>query len=99
MTDLKRLLEQAPPLPWGDPEDVHYGDFGWYISGSPLGETDDTEEGRAAMSLATHAVNRLPDYEAAVDALREMVEAGEESWPLNRPVLANARAALTRLRE
>lgn len=31
---------------WGDPADVNYGNFGWYVPGCPAGETEDTEQGR-----------------------------------------------------
>ena len=110
MTDVKRLLAEATPLPWGDPADIHYGDFGWYVPGCPLGETEDSEQGRADMTLAVHAVNSLPAYEEAVEALERLVgerieeradDYGryEESWePMLSDAEREARAALARLR-
>lgn len=113
MTDVKRLLDEATPLPWGDPFDIHYGDYGWYVPGSPLGETDDSERGRADATLAVYAVNRLPDYEAAVLILAAFMELpgyhGEDCY-IHTPDLTTcdcgvqqariaAKAALARLRE
>lgn len=63
MTDVKKLLAEATPLPW---ESVHPQEMRWDAatilpSGTPTNYAD--------AALIVHAVNHLPDYEAAVDAL------------------------------
>lgn len=88
MTDVKRLLYEATPLPW--PEDY----------GQAIG--DDIND-PADAALAVYAVNRLPDYEAAVDALERLINVGDALWEDHPPVWMSeadeARAALRRLRE
>lgn len=74
----KELLAAATPLPWrwvasdysvdlgtleaGEYENVLVGDETVWLQGEP-----------ADTSLIVYAVNRLPDYEAAVDALAQLV--------------------------
>jgi hypothetical protein len=102
MTRAKELLDAATPLPWGDdPPQIAYGDFGWYVPGSPMGEVDDSEQGRANLTLAHYAVNRLPAYEAAVELLREVLAraesaAKEGSDEFSWPFLDETREALAR---
>lgn len=84
MTDVNDLLARATPLPWyyergdriiaarvgteghrrgvGDYALVHFYDLGIEDIGSP----------DANAELVTHAVNRLPDYEAATAALERL---------------------------
>ena len=113
MTDVKRLLALATSLPW-----QHSGP-GWTANGDQMWLTGDGHRhqmiawtdasGRAAvdLKLAALAVNRLPDYEAAVDALERLVDAAsveEEDWSLRShgelmAALNQAGAALVRLQE
>ena len=104
MSDVKRLLDEATPLPWrqsGTPEKPH-----WYVSGpdvlvhGPAMERGDhvqetIDRWTADAALIVHAVNRLPDYEAAVDALAEISDAYPHR---SGPLWATARKAVARLR-
>ena len=64
--------------------------------------------GREDLALLLHAVNRLPDYEAAVEALERLVGAwdahgcdtcGATGVAFDWPDAVDVRAALARLRE
>jgi GTPase SAR1 family protein len=99
MNDAKRLIEEATPLPWRQYE-THQ-----IVSVSDTGEPDDLgavadcyESPDAA--LIVYAVNRLPDYEAAVEALDELLHV-VDIGDLDRlpEVEAAAYAAVNRLRE
>lgn len=104
MTDVKRLLEAATPLPWhkdldyfydGNREQIgHTGECGAAWGHKPWG---------ANARLILYAVNRLPDYEAAVDALERLVMV-ETEWPAEDygerlDAIQQGKAALARLRE
>lgn len=115
MTDVKRLLEQATPLPW-----AHGPLFGevWRLRGNSLfqrvcwtkGARSKAPRVAADADLIVHAVNTLPAYEAAVDALERLchyTDAASECQPWkdgcdHRPWLREetdlAREALRRLR-
>ena len=85
--------EQATPLPWTDPEVL----LGWSIQAS------------INRFVALYAVNRMPDYEAAVEALETVIRAMERRGPSEghycawsdeeHQTVEDARAALARLRE
>lgn len=110
MTDAKRLLEQATPLPWmaeqpdtesplwlfaaareGNTALAHFG----VCRGGPV-DSRDTADAR----LILHAVNRLPDYEAALDALEALLATSATYRHPDAPlVLHQARAALACLRD
>lgn len=77
LAELRALADGAPSWKADDP-DPQYGDFGWYISGWPLGETDDTEPGRATARLYG-ALN--PEV---VKALVAVAEAAEKDIPTPR---------------
>jgi hypothetical protein len=67
------LLEKVPGLPWeaGDIEPgavLHNGSVIFRVLS--VGNTRDAE---AATDLIVYAVNRLPDYETAVEALERLV--------------------------
>ena len=79
MTEVKRLLAEATPLPWDRSRPV--------------------PEREADAALIVHAVNRLPDYEAAVEALERVVNVWTGSRRFMPNAVADARAALARLRE
>lgn len=104
MTDVKRLLEAAASSPWySDGTGVIYGNDGDEVAsgtGSAAHLVDQSE--RAA--LIVYAVNRLPDYETAVDALERLLEAehggyGLHGQPCRCEAHGPARAALASLRE
>ena len=102
MSEAKRLLEQATPLPWDRmPVEQDYTSCEW---------------SSADEALIVYAVNRLPDYEAAVEALEQIDSActvfltmADKYHPNGGPAPAwldfirdrqnEARAALARLRE
>jgi hypothetical protein len=101
MSDVKRLLEEATPLPWKPFADKRHpveGRVGC-VATAPNGATAvcyGTNGTDAA--LIVYAVNRLPDYEAAVEALERCLE----SWDygdFDRADYEAGRAALARLRE
>lgn len=124
MTDVKRLLEQATPLPWRISPGPEVDPTDWVIFGGPPGAdaiwVTNLEEpltgwatnstafppARVAMQgmeanaeLIVYAVNRLPDYEAAVDALHA-IYSGEIGFKNpHHPDIAKAREVLRRLRE
>lgn len=106
--DVKRLLDEATPLPWT----IFEHPLGHIVASPPKpnGKRDKVvltpgmtpeDVAKADTALIVHAVNRLPDYEAAVDALErlvttvEMFFAGAE----RDPAVIEARAVLRRLRE
>jgi len=100
VSEAKRLLEQATPLPWRVKSQS--GTFRRAIEGGPnrgwvVGEIRNFHDA----ALVEEAVNRLPDYEAAVDALESVLGLIEREHTLfddGTPVLFPARAALRRLR-
>jgi hypothetical protein len=101
MTDVKRLLDEATPLPWEahspyEPD----GDYCWISSrkGGHVTGADASLRVIADHHLIVYAVNRLPDYEAAVDALDEFVRwwDGED---IDLKDAHEAREVLARLRE
>lgn len=94
MSDVKRLLDEATPLPWilpnppdGVAEGMIYGSDGWAVVDGMLFEGDRAERTKdwrqpftrpdgqhlANAALIVYAVNALPDYEAAVDALERLI--------------------------
>lgn len=99
---IKELLGQATPPPWGDPDEYAYGDYGWYIPGSPLGEVADSDQALTDLKLAVTAVNHLPDYDyLALFAGRVVSWLSAGAHPDHGPTdeaLDEARAALARLR-
>jgi hypothetical protein len=112
MSDVKQLLEQATPLPW---RTILPGDTGWKarryfrcVAFSTKRDEDYTTSPLipADARLIVHAVNHLPDYEAAVDALERIarpIGAGyqgdvQDREALVRWMVSEARAALRRLR-
>jgi hypothetical protein len=100
MSDVKRLLDEATPLPWTT-HGPTLADFGSYhtIYGPhwKVGEIRDYTDTK----LVLHAVNHLPEYEAAVDAIEALLPLCE-GLPAASPIRHRAekvRAALARLRE
>lgn len=77
---MRERAEAATPSPWGDPTEVHYGDFGWYVHGSPAGETEDTPRGQHD---AAHIASWHPAVALAVatwlDAVAHDAEISERS--------------------
>jgi hypothetical protein len=75
MTDVKKLLLEATPLPWeaGMPSLFPAGCSRLIWNGQELfatpWRTRDTEDA----ALIVHAVNSLPAYEAVADALAELL--------------------------
>lgn len=112
MSDVTKLLEEATPLPWHWDEatgGIRVADR--YIKVAP-GMNERVIWPDAALIVA--AVNRLPDYEAAVDALELLVASddalqersglryiheGVEVTHISSDALNAARVALARLRE
>lgn len=103
MTDMKRLLADATPLPWEARSQSHT--FARYLLGGRgsekyprgvrVGEIDNIHNA----ALAVAAVNAVPDYEAAVDALAGLLECIEMDRLNDLPdAEATARDALDRLR-
>lgn len=96
MTDVKRLLDEASPLPWGveSPQKeratlayiIRERETGPQVANALLAE--DAE-------LIAYAVNRLPDHEA----LRKAAEITSRYWGYSAPhYVTDMRAALDRLR-
>jgi hypothetical protein len=110
MTDVKRLLDEASPIPWSQPHPptIEAATIRHIIrehgNGPQIANTILAEDA----ALIVHAVNHLPDYEAAVDALERLLEAHDSYQPGSVRALEqadefeaaedNARAALRRLR-
>ncbi len=115
--DVKRLLAEATPLPWSYDREG----FG-YIHSLALGALDGDSgatvhwdyEGLGAIwnhdadpDLIVYAVNRLPDYETAIDVLERLVatwDAGAEDTIGENvlalaPLIREGGAILRRLRE
>ena len=70
MSEIQKLLDAATPLPWShrpNHKPYHIVVFGGRAAHREGHTTADIERANAA--LIVHAVNSLPDYEAAVDAL------------------------------
>jgi hypothetical protein len=119
MSDAKRLLEQATPLPWATtPHDDGADVYAMRMTRDGVPVLDGVLAeflGAPNAVLAVYAANRLPDYEAAVDALEALADAatalenrairsgGEfHVWAEERMVTEvrdEARAILRRLRE
>jgi hypothetical protein len=119
VTDVKRLLEQATPLPWRMREYDHDivagpdGEDEQYVAVDREGLVECVRH-REDSELILYAVNHLPDYEAAVDALDRIVAKLDQwevecrshgVWRESDPdarmanwVRDEARAALRRLR-
>lgn len=105
MTDVKRLLEQATPLPWRVRRSIHGDGYRHVQIGKDESYTTLDLEPADARLIVT-AVNRLPDYEAAVDALarvigaidREAISFEDESMRQSMIEIHEARSALRRLR-
>lgn len=90
MTRAKELLDAATPLPWApitSPPDFID------ILG-PDGEDVAFYPTEADAALIVYAVNRLPDYEATVEALRVLLPPAK---PDTIDVYSRAREALARL--
>lgn len=100
MRDVKRLLDGAA-LPWGDGT----GDFFIPATSRNGYWTNDVHSDRpvADADLIVYAVNRLPDYEAAVETLVQILEHGYMNYELGDPdcaaVYENVVAILRRLRD
>ena len=90
MTDVKRLLSEATPLPWFH----HKYDLIVDDLGEPIAQVEDSE---ANAALIVAAVNHLPDYEAAVDALESVLRFAQPEYMSDDGAIDNARAALARL--
>lgn len=103
MTDVKRLLNEATPLPWrvwdaprpGIESDGANGGRGESVV--VYGEQNDMEGVQTPedAALIVHAVNRLPDYEAVAVILERLLDDLEGT---NSFADRGARAALRRLR-
>jgi hypothetical protein len=97
----KELLEAATPLPWGcEDSSLFSGTYVTDNSWNAIGAMDEA----ADADLVAYAVNRLPDYEAAVDALGRVVALADSFLAITEPssewatTMASARDALARLR-
>lgn len=102
LTDVKRLLAEATPLPWdrlgqriirGLEGIARCESDGGNLADGWLTEEQIEDEEIANAILIVHAVNTLPDYEAAVDALDDMIHR------FNPQNVQNAIAVLRRLRK
>lgn len=97
MTDVKRLLDEATPLPW---EMDHPEDGVFRIRSGQVRAVDrlvSIDMLRENAALIVHAVNSLPDYEAAVDALAVLLDEDEDDDPA--ATRQAAREVLSRLRD
>jgi hypothetical protein len=84
MTSAKELLDAATPLPWSR------GMF--TVPDGPGWDSD--------AALIVYAVNHLPDYEAAVEALERMLAAADTGTRLwMQRILDEENADLRRLRD
>lgn len=113
MTDVKRLLEQAIPLPWRVLKDDDYEGTGilgggdeWSIDEGQLAYAQrqvDYFPDEANAALIVFAVNRLPGSEAVVEAAGALVTwidgNGRPKMYPEASGLARLRAALARLRD
>jgi hypothetical protein len=101
MTDVKRLLDEATPLPWTVQHDEDWKtDDVFGADGVPvIGEEYDTERAAPNAALIVAVVNKAPDYEAAVDALDVLIRSTERLTSYRgNDALDDARAAHHRLR-
>ncbi len=105
MTDVKRLLDEATPLPWGVVMDHSLYDGPMIGAVGSLGptslyvaETANAEVGERDAALIVYAVNRLPDYEAAVEALHRIYMGRVGFDNPDDPDILAARHALARFR-
>lgn len=97
MSDAKRLLDEATPLPWMH---VRIRDDHDELAGAVFADHPDG-------ALLLHAVNRLPDYLAAVEALQRLMTAidceaisfEDDSMRQSLITIRDARAVLARLRD
>jgi hypothetical protein len=97
VTNAKRLLEQATPLPW---------DLYAYVNGGGRFHRDDRTlvadvYNEGDRDLIAYAVNRLPDYEAAVEALERLVAQGPaghkvQPWPMPSEAVPGFAEAVSR---
>jgi hypothetical protein len=108
MTDVKALLEQATPLPWAVGKSVSHDGHNLYEPASSGDITSpDAHLSQPDAALIVYAVNHLPDYEAAVEALEviakedALLEANPDAFDGHaaRYMQSVARFALARLRE
>ena len=82
MSDAKRLLDEATPLPWSQRTNKHPQldgrPWGWIQNNTGIsswpGHTGITwgGNGEKNAALIVYAVNRLPDYEALADAAERL---------------------------
>lgn len=95
MNDVKKLLDAATDLPWDSGDLTASGAF---VNGPTEGVA--YSETREDADLIVHAVNSLPAYEEAVEALERFVQFhGGHVLPLElAKSMTLARAALARLR-
>jgi hypothetical protein len=102
----KELLAAATPLPWeaGKPSLLPAGRARLIWNGQELFATSWRAKDTEDAALIVYAVNRLPDYEAAVDALGRVVALADSFLAITEPssewatTMTSARAALARLR-
>lgn len=77
-TQVKKLLAEATPLPW----DIAPGRYvGWIAESGDDGWVGFAYR-KPDRDLVMHAVNRLPDYEAAVEALEGLLDL-IDSWEVD----------------
>ena len=79
MSNVKRLLDEATPLPWGlgrSSGPPHYVAKGPKGGGNVLCQVFGSKDNA---DLIVHAVNHLPEYEAAVDALEGLIASVQSS--------------------
>ena len=112
--DVKRLLDEATPLPWGidyeSPKTIvaHDGTGAFVMRLGDARVFSYAVQMGKNVDLALYAVNALPDYEAAVDALVVLHDAAYEALDLTtddgshmadlEAARLDASAALRRLR-
>lgn len=75
MSEARKLLDAATPLPWQ--VDGRAMVHRWFAKNDD-GQYVYTDEPQNA-ALIVHTVNRLPDYEAAVDALERLLDQVEDT--------------------
>ena len=103
MSDVQRLLDEASELPWGaEWPQKERATLAYIIRERETGPQVANVLLADDANLIVHAVNRLPDYEAAVDALERLINVGDALWEDHPPVWMSeaddARAVLRRLR-
>ena len=92
MSDVKRLLDEATPLPWevGKPSLFPAGRARLTWNGHELFATSWRAKDTQDADLIVHAVNRLPDYERLADLADEVVAANGSDDPLKEHRLDSA---------